>query len=115
PGFDVEQYEDGLAERIAMPKEIWLRPRAAHFTHVFGTTSYYASAYYSYLWAEMLAADGFSAFEEAHSVFDPTVSRRLRDDILAAGALRSPDEAYLRFRGHAPTVTSLLRRRGLRQ
>ena len=53
-----------------MPDEIGPRHAAPHFAHVFGGDGYTAG-YYSYLWSEVLDADGFKAFKEAHDPFDP--------------------------------------------
>ena len=53
-----------------------MRHRPPHFTHVF-SGGYYASAYYSYMWSEVLDADAFAAFEETGDIFDPEVARKL--------------------------------------
>ena len=95
-----------------MPEEIVMRHRPPHFQHVFSGSGY-ASAYYSYMWSEVLDADAFRAFEEAGDIFDPATARRLRDNIYAAGGRRAPDEAYIAFRGRLPSVDALLARRGL--
>ncbi len=47
-----------------------MRHRPPHFTHVF-SGGYYASAYYSYMWSEVLDADAFAAFEETGDIFNP--------------------------------------------
>ena len=60
----------------------------------------------------MLDADAFEAFRETGDVFDPATAARLRDDILAAGGLREPADAYRAFRGRLPTADALLRKRG---
>jgi peptidyl-dipeptidase Dcp len=113
PGFlDVAQFERDTLAKLGMPAEIVMRHRPPHFQHVF-TGSGYASAYYSYMWSEVLDADAFRAFEEAGDIFDPAVASRLRDSIYAAGGRRRSDEAYLAFRGRLPSVDALLARRGL--
>ena len=82
-----------------------------HFAHVFSGDGY-SAGYYSYLWSEMLDADGFGAFEEA-GVFDQGVAERLREHVLAAGDRQPPEQAYMAFRGRMPKVETLLDKRGL--
>src|SRR5207247_1181718 len=79
--------ERATLERIGMPAEIVMRHRPPHFGHVF-SGGYYASAYYSYMWSEVLDADAFQAFEEAGDVFDPAVAQRLYRHVLSAGGSR---------------------------
>lgn len=110
--LDVAEFERTALARIGMPEEIVMRHRSPHFTHVF-TSGGYASAYYSYMWSEVLDADAFRAFEETGDVFDPATARKLRDNIYAAGGLRESDAAYIAFRGRLPTPDALLARRGL--
>src|SRR5499426_2192865 len=61
--FDIDGFEQAVLARIGMPAEIVMRHRPTHFQHVFAGAGY-ASAYYSYLWSEVLDADAFAAFEE---------------------------------------------------
>ena len=105
-------FERGTLERIAMPDGITMRHRPPHFTHVFSGEGY-ASAYYSYLWSEVLDADAFNAFEEAGDPFDPATAERLKRFVYSAGGWREPDEAYVAFRGRLPSVEPLLAKRGL--
>ena len=109
---DAHQVEDETRAWMQMPDEVVLRHRPPHFQHIF-TGDSYAAGYYSYLWAEVLDADAFNAFEEAGDVFDPQVAKRLRDNIYAAGGARDPAEAYQAFRGRMPSVDPLLKKRGL--
>lgn len=109
--FDIVAFEESVKARIGMPREIILRHRPAHFGHIFQNT--YHAGYYGYLWAEVLDADAFEAFEETGDVFNPALARRFRDYIFAAGNLRDPMEAYVLFRGREPTTAPLLRNRGL--
>ena len=75
--------EDALA-RIGMPAEIAMRHRPPHFAHVFSGGGY-ASAYYSYMWSEVLDADAFAAFEETGNIFDPATAKKLHDNVYAVG------------------------------
>ena len=110
--IDVDDFESAILARIGMPTEIVMRHRPPHFGHVFSGGDY-ASAYYSYMWSEVLDADAFEAFKETGDVFDPATAKRLRDAIYsAAGNLQDPAEAYKSFRGRLPTVDALLRKRG---
>jgi peptidyl-dipeptidase Dcp len=111
-GLDPSAFEREALARIGMPREIIMRHRTPHFTHVFAGDGY-SSGYYSYLWSEVLDADAFNAFEETGDVFDPETARKLKDFIYAAGNLRDPAEAYRAFRGRLPTPEALLVKRGL--
>jgi peptidyl-dipeptidase Dcp len=105
-------FERAALERIGMPKAIAMRHRTPHFAHVFSGESY-SSAYYSYLWSEVLDADAFAAFEETGDIFDPGTAQRLRRFVYAAGNGRPADAAYIAFRGRLPTPDALLAKRGL--
>jgi oligopeptidase A len=80
------------------------------FSHVFGGG--YAAGYYSYKWAEVLAADAFAAFTEA-GAFDPDTAERFRRSILAVGGSRTALEAFIDFRGRPPALEPLLRQAGI--
>ncbi|MEO0364600.1 MAG: M3 family metallopeptidase [Pseudomonadota bacterium] len=81
------------------------------FTHIFAGG--YAAGYYSYKWAEVLAADAFAAFEEAGNVFDLTTATRFREAILEIGGSRDIAEAFEDFRGRAARIDALLQRDGI--
>jgi len=87
--------------------------RSAHsFGHIFAGG--YAAGYYSYKWAEVLAADAFAAFEES-GVFDRTTADRFRRAVLATGGSRKALEAFVEFRGRQPTLDALLKQAGIAQ
>ena len=109
---DVRAFERRELEKIGMPAEISMRHRPQQFGHIF-SGDHYASGYYSYMWSEVMDADAFGAFEEAGNIFDPTVAKRLHDDIYSSGGSRDPEDAYVAFRGREPEPDALLRRRGL--
>lgn len=108
---DVDAFERQVLDRIGMPAEIGVRHRPVHFQHLFAGSSY-AAGYYAYLWAEVLDADGFAAFEEAGDVFDTALAARLKD-IYSSGDTRDPMELYAAFRGRAPRIEALIAKRGL--
>ncbi len=108
---DVAALEAATLRRIGMPREIALRHGSPHFLHLF-TGDGYAAGYYSYLWSEVLDADGFEAFEEAGDPFDPDTAKRLHDYVYSAGGSRDAAEAYRLFRGRDPEIGALLRGRG---
>jgi oligopeptidase A len=80
------------------------------FTHVFAGG--YSAGYYSYLWAEVLSADAFEAFEEA-GVLDRATGERFRREVLAVGATRPALESFKAFRGREPEPDALLKSYGL--
>ncbi len=85
--------------------------RSPHsFAHIFAGG--YAAGYYSYKWAEVLAADAFAAFEES-GIFDKETAARFREEILEVGGSRDIMEAYIAFRGRKPTLDALLRQSGI--
>lgn len=100
------------AAALGLPEEIPLRHAPAHFQHIFAGDGY-AAGYYSYLWAEVLDADGYAAFEEAGDPFDAATAKRLYENIYSAGGTRDYAQAYRDFRGRDPKVEALLEGRGL--
>jgi peptidyl-dipeptidase Dcp len=109
--LDPEEFERDFLARHEVPREVGLRHRPAHFQHLFAGGGY-AAGYYVYLWAEVLDADGFAAFEATGDAFDPALAARLKD-IYSAGDTRDPMELYRAFRGRDPDIAALLRQRGL--
>jgi peptidyl-dipeptidase Dcp len=113
PGaLDVAAFQQASLERIGMPKEIVMRHASPHFLHVF-TGDSYSAGYYSYMWSEVLDADGFDAFKEKKDAFDPATAKRLHDYVYSAGGTRDFAEAYRLFRGRDPSIEPLLEGRGL--
>ncbi|MBR9812296.1 M3 family metallopeptidase [bacterium] len=92
-----------------LPMPDWHRFPMA-FSHIFAGG--YAAGYYSYKWAELMAADAFSAFEDA-GVFDAETGARFRDTVLAQGGSRPIMDVYKDFRGREPEPDALLRQMGL--
>ena len=112
PGSDPLEAQAATLQRIGMPEEIAPRHAASHFTHVFAGDGY-SAGYYAYMWSEVLDADGFKAFEEAHDPFDPATAHRLHKFIYSSGGTRDYATAYRAFRGRDPHIEALLEGRGL--
>lgn len=82
------------------------------FSHIFAGG--YAAGYYSYKWAEVLAADAFEAMiDEEKDAIDTSASASFRRNILERGGSDDPALLYRRFRGRDADVKALLRRDGL--
>ncbi|MEZ6014668.1 MAG: M3 family metallopeptidase [Planctomycetota bacterium] len=112
-GVDAAEFEArALAELGALP-EIPMRHKSAHFTHIFAGG--YSAGYYSYMWSEVLDADGFAAFEEAGDIFDTATATRLKAHVYSRGNTLDWMTGYVAFRGRQPAVEPLLRNRGLLQ
>jgi peptidyl-dipeptidase Dcp len=109
--IDVDKFERDALAALEMPAEIAIRHRPAHFQHLFASNDY-AGAYYAYLWAESLDADGYQSFREAGDPFNPMLAARLKT-IYSSGDSRDAKELYAAFRGREPTTEALLRQRGL--
>ncbi len=109
-GLDVDAFERTTLKRLGMPREIVMRHRIPHFLHIMGG---YAAGYYSYMWSEVMDADAFAAFEEAGDAFDAATAKRLKKYIYSGGNARDPLQAYIAFRGRAPEIAGLLKKRGL--
>jgi len=110
PQTDVMTFENKAMQKIGLIPEIVVRYRSPYFQHIFAGG--YSAGYYSYIWAEVLDADAFQAFEE-NGIFDPTTAKAFRENILAKGGSEDPMVLYKRFRGAEPKIDALLKRRGL--
>jgi oligopeptidase A len=100
----------GVRSRVAVVPAASFNRMPSSFAHIFAGG--YAAGYYSYKWAEVLAADAFEAFEEA-GVFDAPTATRFRDSILARGGSLDAMDAFVRFRGRPPDVRPLLKQTGI--
>ena len=109
--IDVIGFEEKSMNRIGLPDEIIPRWRTTYFSHIFGTG--YAAGYYVYRWAGVLDADAFMAFKDSGDLFNQELAERFRKYILAENNLREGMDAYVRFRGHEPSIEPFLIQKGL--
>ncbi|WP_405235239.1 M3 family metallopeptidase [Lentisalinibacter orientalis] len=99
-----------VRERVTLVRPPDWNRFANGFAHIFAGG--YAAGYYSYKWAEVLAADAFSAFEEA-GIFDRGTAQSFRASILEVGGSRDIMDAFVEFRGRGPSLEALLASSGI--
>jgi peptidyl-dipeptidase Dcp len=110
--IDVDAFERETLAAMEMPKELVMRHRTPHFGHVFSGEGY-ATAYYGYMWADVLTADAAEAFVEAPDGFyDKSVAESMVKYLFAPRNAVDPAEAYRNFRGRDATIDALMRDRG---
>ncbi len=109
PGLSPQRLLDEVrAEVSVMPPPAFNRFQHS-FAHIFAGG--YAAGYYSYKWAEVLAADAWSRFRE-EGVFG-SAGRDFRRCILARGGSRDAAELFRDFRGREPSIEPLLQQSGI--
>ncbi len=110
--IDAVQVENDTLAELGMPEAWDLIMRVTHNFHLF--IGAYAAGLYSYLWADVMAADAVETFEcAAGGIYDATVSRAWIDKVLSVGHRVPAEEAFRQFAGHDPDPTPLQRRFGL--
>jgi len=110
PDKNVRDFETSSMKGIGLIDEIVPRYRSTFFNHIF--SGGYSAGYYAYLWAEVLDADAFNAFEQ-NGIFDEATATSFRKNILERGNTEDPMLLYKQFRGAAPNPEALIKRRGL--
>ena len=110
--IDIDAFERQTLADLKMPTELPMRHRTPHFGHVFSGEGY-ATAYYGYMWADVLTADAAEAFQEASGGFyDKEVAERLVKYLFEPRNSMDPAEAYRLFRGRDAEKEALMRDRG---
>lgn len=110
--IDVVQVENEIIAEFGMPDAWDLIMRVTHNFHIF--IGAYAAGLYSYLWADVMAADAVQTFEKSPGgIYDAQTSKAWIDKILSVGHSVPADEAFRDFAGHDPEPSPLHRRFGL--
>ncbi len=110
--IDIDKFERETLAEMNMPKELPMRHRTPHFGHVFSGEGY-ATAYYGYMWADVLTSDASEAFRDAPGGFyDKDVADKLVKYLFAPRNAMDPAEAYRLFRGRDAKIEALMRDRG---
>jgi len=110
--IDIDKFEREILAELKMPKELPMRHRTPQFGHVFSGEGY-ATAYYGYMWADVLTADAAEAFKDAPDGFyDKELASKLVKYLFAPRNSMEPAEAYRLFRGRDAKMDALMRDRG---
>lgn len=110
--IDPDQFEKQTLASLNMPKELVMRHRSPHFTHVFSSENY-AAGYYSYMWADVLTSDAAEMFAESPGGFyDKDVAAKMVKYLFSPRNAIDPAEAYRKFRGRDARIDALMRDRG---
>jgi len=110
--IDPVQVENDTLAELGMPEAWDLIMRVTHNFHLF--IGAYAAGLYSYLWADVMAADAVATFEQSPGgIYDAQTSRLWIKEILSVGHRVPADEAFRLFAKHDPDPTPLHRRFGL--
>ncbi|MBT0666915.1 M3 family metallopeptidase [Novosphingobium profundi] len=86
------------------------RYRTPYFRHIWDNG--YASGYYSYIWTEVLAHDGWD-WVEKHGGMTRANGDHIRTTFLGQGHSKDLDVLYRDFTGHDPELEPMLEARGL--
>lgn len=114
PQQDVQALLEAVRSEVAVIPAAPFARGAHTFSHIFAGG--YAAGYYSYKWAEVLAADAYAAFEERAApdgAPDAETARQYRQEILEVGGSRPALESFVAFRGREPGMDALLRHQGM--
>jgi peptidyl-dipeptidase Dcp len=110
--IDPVQVEAATLAELGMPEAWDLIMRVTHNFHCF--IGAYAAGLYSYLWADVMAADAVQAFERAPGgLYDVATAKAWIDKVLSVGHRVAADHAFRDFAGHDPDPSPLHRRFGL--
>ena len=110
--FDVMEFERKTLVDRGLLNQIPSRYRTTYFNHTMGGG--YTAGYYSYIWAEVLEADAFNAYQETGDIFNQEVAAKFRKHILTPGGINEAMDMYVNFRGKKPSIEPLLKNRGLK-
>jgi len=83
----------------------------AYFGHIIG----YGAGYYGYAWADAIAADMATVFEQSpDGFFDQTTGMRMRNEIYAVGDSRDINVSIEKFLGRPRSLDPFLKRIGVK-
>ncbi len=108
---DVAGFEAGVLRRSGLDyAPVPPRYHSTYFSHVFAGG--YSAGYYSYIWAEVLDADGEQWFQR-HGGLTRANGDHFRQTVLSRGGAAEAMVLFREFTGGGPDIAPLLKRRGL--
>lgn len=107
---DIEEFESIVGKPYSFFEHTSGTSLCTIFKHIFN--SGYDVGYYSYHWAEVLAADAFEYFKE-EGLFSKEIAEKFRANILSKGNTEEPLDLYRAFRGRDADPKALFRHKGL--
>lgn len=109
---DIVAFEKKAWRKAMVTKQLPDTCMTVQFSHIMAGG--YAAGYYSYKWAEVLAADAFDVFKK-RGIFSQKTAQSFRDNILSKGGTEHPMKLYKRFRRREPRIDALLKRNGIKR
>lgn len=110
--INIDKFERETLAELKMPKELPMRHRTPHFGHVFSGEGY-ATAYYGYMWADVLTADAAEVFAKSPDGFyDKKLSKKMVEILFSPRNTMDPAKAFRLFRGRDAKIDALMRDRG---
>jgi len=108
-GQDIVKLSNDVFSKSFLPV-----PPDTAFVAYFGHLTSYDAGYYGYAWAEDIAADMTTRFENSHDgLMDVKKGRRLRNEIYAQGDSRDVHESIEKFLGRPHRIQPFLKQLGI--
>jgi oligopeptidase A len=104
-GLDIQALLNSVREQVSVLPPPDFNRFQHSFSHVFAGG--YAAGYYSYKWAEVLAADAFSLFKQ-QGIFNREIGQAFMHNILEKGGSQGAMDLFVAFCGREPKVDALL-------
>ncbi len=106
----VQEVLDQVRAQVAVLKAPHWNRFQHGFAHIFAGG--YAAGYYSYMWADVLAADVFERFL-ADGIFNQQTGQAYWHRLLGQGGAKGAMDLFIDFMGREPDVAALIRSKGL--
>ena len=107
--YDCVAISNPILEKVFLPTD-----PSTTFVSYFGHLNGYDAGYYGYAWADAIAADMATVFENApEGYFDQQAGMRLRNEIYAMGDSRDVNESIEKFLGRKQSVQPFLKKIGI--